>query len=260
MMSMGELGAAGFDAVEVRDLGPEVAAEDVVRELHRPVGPLERHPVPPLVRSLPLVEDVHRDVPPDPALVDELGGDAPGEVMHLQGAPADSPHVGARVAGEQAERLRLHRGVGVTAEGDVVAVTGGCHPLPAGVAFHRNAGGADHLVVPDLQRHVVAAELAEELALRHERVVAPAAGVEHRDARIPLREVVLASCTTLAARGGGEPRVPVHQHRGRGARCERLRERQRHHGGVRRAGVVGLDGDPVDRHAAEALVGVLLRP
>src|SRR2546427_6581721 len=45
--------------------------------------------------------------------------------------------------------------------------------LPPGIPFHRHAGGADHLVVGEIEHHVVARELAVELARRVEGMRLP---------------------------------------------------------------------------------------
>src|SRR2546426_7075128 len=53
--------------------------------------------------------------------------------------------------------------------------------LPPRIPFHRHAGRADHLIRRQIERDIVARELAVELARGIERVVLPAVPVVYHD-------------------------------------------------------------------------------
>src|SRR2546425_3825621 len=69
--------------------------------------------------------------------------------------------------------------------------------LPPRIPFHRHSGRADDLVGRQIERDVVARELAVELARGIERVVLPAVPAVHHDLGIPLREVAAAPLASL---------------------------------------------------------------
>src|SRR5205823_14925753 len=107
-----------------------------------------------------------------------------------------APRSGERGAVPAALVVDLQRGVGLGL-------------LPPGVTLHRNAGGADDLILGQIERHVVAGELAVKLSRGIERMVLPAVLVVHHHLRIPLREVEAPAATSLAARQRGEARLPL---------------------------------------------------
>src|SRR5207249_1374690 len=75
--------------------------------------------------------------------------------------------------------------------------------LPPRIAFDRHAGGTDHLVLGEVERHVVRRELAVELTGRIKRMVLPSEAVVDRHLRIPLREIEPPAASPLAPREPG---------------------------------------------------------
>ncbi len=82
--------------------------------------------------------------------------------------------------------------------------------LPPRIAFQRHAGGADHLIRGQVERHVERSELAVELTRRIQRVRFPAVAVVDHDLGIPLREIEAPALAALAARQGRGARLPVY--------------------------------------------------
>src|SRR5437016_3382324 len=133
----------------------------------------------------------------------------------------------------------------------------GLRVVPTRVAFHRDAGGADHLVLGEVESDVEGGELAVELAPRVKRVVLPAVAVVHHHFGIPLREIEAPALAPLASRQGGRARLPVDLHRQRVAGNEGPRQgpvRDGRVGGIR---VVGSPCRAHDGRAGDALERVV---
>src|SRR5207237_8935250 len=117
------------------------------------------------------IQHVHHRVAVMALLVAVLRVEREREVMHAVGPEADAlaprgdsqpraPGSGERGAVPGALVVDLQRGVGPRF-------------LPRGVTLHRNAGGADGLTLGQIERHIVAGELAVELPRGIEWMVLP---------------------------------------------------------------------------------------
>src|SRR5437868_1577033 len=111
--------------------------------------------------------------------------------------------------------------------------------VPAGIALDWNAGGADDLIVGQIERHIVGGELAVELSRGIEGMVLPSVLVVHHDFRIPLREVEAPALTALTARQRRKTRLPLDFDHERIAGHERPGERPVRDRRVGRVRVVG---------------------
>src|SRR5439155_5090498 len=176
-----------------------------------------------------------------------------GEVMHLLGpeayafptrADAQRCTTGSREPGAVPIALIIDSERGVS-----------LRFFPARVPLDRYAGGADHLVLREVERDVVGGELAVELASRIQRVVFPPVAVVHHDLGIPLREIEAPALASLAPRQGRGARLPVYLHREGIAGGEGPRQRPVGDGRVGSIRVVGSErsphysraGDPLER-------------
>ena len=132
--------------------------------------------------------------------------------------------------------------------------------LPPRIPLDGHARSADHLVVGEIEHHVVARELAVELARRVEGMRLPAVAVVDDHLGIPLREVEAPAPAPLAPRQGGGPGLPRDLDRQRVARGERPRQRpvgDGRVGGVRVIGRQRLTHQDGGGDALEGVVGVL---
>src|SRR6185312_10879600 len=183
-------------------------------------------------------------------LVEVVGVEGEGEVMDLLGPETDTfaprghlPTLTRRAwcVVPIALIIDLERGVSLRF-------------LPARIPFYRHAGRADHLVLWQVEHHVIGRELAVELASRIERVVFPAVPVVHHHLGIPLREVEAPALASLAPWEGGWARLPVDLDRERIAGGEGPRQgpvRDGRVGGIRIIGSQrlarhGRVGDPLE--------------
>ena len=111
-------------------------------------------------------------------------------------------------------------------------------PFPARISFNRHTRRPNHLIFGQVERNVVGREFTVELAGRIQRVILPAVFVVHDDFGIPLREVEATASTSLAARQGRGPSLPIDVCDERIARGKRPREGPMRDRRVGRMGVI----------------------
>jgi hypothetical protein len=131
--------------------------------------------------------------------------------------------------------------------------------FPARIPFDGDTRRAHHLVCGDIQGHVVRGELAMKLSLWQKRPDLPAVPVVHRDAGVPVGEIVMPSTTPLPPGQRGEASRPVHADGHRTTGLQRLTQRYPHHRRVGCQRVQRLDDNTVYRHTRDPLVRVLVR-
>ncbi len=245
----GKLGAAPFDAVHVRDLRPGELAVERVEPGERHLGALHRHAFSPRRAVTGLVQHAHDHVAVTTLFIAIVGIQREREVVHIFGVEPDALTPGSRLGAPRTAHPVPRTLV-------VDRSTTDRRPFPARIAFHRYARRSDHLVLDEVEDHVVARELAVELARRIERMVLPAVLVVHDDLRIPLREIEAPALPSLAPRQRRGPSLPrdLHHHRVAGRECARERPV-----GNRRVGCVRVIGHPERRlrDPLERVIGVL---
>ena len=248
-----EFGSAALDAMHVGELGPLVLPEQRVEPGQRHDGIPDGDPLPPRSTVARLVQHAHHRIAVATLLVHVRRIQGKGEVMNLLGAKTDAfaprCHLPALMRGAWCVvpvALIIDSECGVDLR---------C--FPARVAFHRDARGADHLVLGELEHDVVRGELAVELAPGIERVVLPTVAVVHHDLGIPLREIEAPAPAPLAPRQRGKARQPIDVDRERIAGDEGARQRPVGDGRVGGVGVIGPERLTHHGGAGDALEGVV---
>ena len=248
------LGGAILHPVGDRELRPRVLAEQPGRPFQR-IPLLRKHTlgVPPLTGRLP--QKVDRRIAPATSQVPVLRRRAPGEVVDPLRTPPHPLPTRRRLAPQQTQRLRLLGAVMVAA---VEWLHGPRDPgrLPARIAGRRDAGGAQHLVPRQLQRHVVARERPVELPGPQVRARFPPVGTVERDPRVPVGPVVMATPPPLPPGLRRQPRLPVEDRHQRLAGPQRFFEHNVHNRRVGAARVARGRRDTVHAHARDPLEGV----
>jgi hypothetical protein len=98
--------------------------------------------------------------------------------------------------------------------------------FPAGVAAHRHARGADHLIGGDIEVDDERAELAVEFTRRIERVLLPAKAIVDHHFRIPLGKVEAAALPSLPPGQRRRTGIPTQLDRHRFVGRKRTRQRE----------------------------------
>ncbi len=239
--------------MHVGELGPLIRPEQRVEPGERHDGVPDGDPLPPGGSVARLVQHTHHRVAVPTLLVQIVRVEGEGEMVDVLGSEADA-------FAPRGHLPTLMRGAWCVVPIPLIIDSEcgvGLRFFPARVAFHRDARGADHLVLWQVEQHVVGGELAVELASRIERVVFPAVTVVHHDLGIPLREIEAPAPAPLAPRQGGRARLPVDFDGERVAGGERPRQRPVGDGRVAGIRVIGSERLAHQRRARDPLERVV---